>query len=165
MLELPVAIFHPATLPPPPPDPFPYPAPDAYTVDPVLSPAPAPAPHLHSPMLMLYPEPTQSPLYSLPLPLSPAPGQLVIPPHYGQLWLSPPQPPAYINGDPLYYQSPPLRSASANPNPNPNLNNLNNLPPMIPSGLPISGTPDNVLSSVSQHQHQHQQQTIIGMEH
>ena len=74
-------------------------------MDPVLSPspAPAPAPLLHSPMPMLYPEPTQSPLYALPLPLSPAPGQLVIPPytpHNGQLWFAPPQPPAYINGDP-----------------------------------------------------------------
>ena len=33
---------------------------------------------------------------------------------------------------------------------------------MMPSGLPVSGTPDHVLSSFSQHQHQQQQQTIIG---
>ena len=100
-------------------------------MEPVLSPAPAPL--LHSPMPMLHPEPTQSPLYSLPLPLSPAPGQLVIPPypsHNGQLWFAPPQPPAYINSDPLYYQPPPLRPASANPNPN-----LNNSPPMIPARI------------------------------
>ena len=122
--------------------------------------AEAPAPLLHSQIPMLYPEPTQSPLYALPLPLSPAPGQLVIPPytpHNGQLWFAPPQPPAYINSDPLYYQPPPLRPASANPNPN-----LNNPPPMILSGLPVSGTPDHVLSSSSQQQHQRQQQTIIG---
>ncbi|KAH9050363.1 hypothetical protein EDB83DRAFT_2522516 [Lactarius deliciosus] len=39
-LELPVAIFHPATLPPPPPEPYLYPIPDAY-LDPYLTP-----PHL-----------------------------------------------------------------------------------------------------------------------
>ena len=156
VLELPVAIFHTATLPPPPPEPYPYPTPGAYsTMDPiplVLSAALL----LHSPMPILYPEPTQSPIYTyhspaLPLPSSPAPGQLVIPsytPHNGQLWFPPPQLPTYINGDPLYYQ-PPLRPA--NPNPNPNLNNFNNLEPttMISSGLPVSGTPDHVLSSFS----------------
>jgi hypothetical protein len=84
----------------------------------------SPTPLLHTPMPMLYPEPTQSPLYAyhaIPLPLSPAPmplnGQLVIPPytpHNGQLWF-PPLPPAYIGGggDPIYYQPPPLRPASA----------------------------------------------------
>lgn len=158
VLELPVAIFHPATLPPPPPEPYPYPAPDAY-MDPVSV---SPTPLLHTPMPMLYPEPTQSPLYAyhaIPLPLSPAPmplnGQLVIPPytpHNGQLWF-PPLPPAYIGGggDPIYYQPPPLRPASANI-----------MAPTIPSGLPVSGTPDHVLSSFSQLQLQQQQpeQTI-----
>ena len=146
-LELPVAIFHPATLPPPPPEP--YPAPSAYsTMDPTVPtpppPVSSPAPLLHTPMPMLYPEPTQSPLYThpspaLPLSSSPAPGQLVIPPdtpHNGQLLFPPQQLPTYVNGDPLYYQ-PPLRLASANPNPN--LNNVNNMAPttMIPSGLPV----------------------------
>ena len=98
VLELPVAIFHTATLPPPPPEPYPYPTPGAYsTMDPiplVLSAALL----LHSPMPILYPEPTQSPIYTyhspaLLLPSSPAPGQLVIPsytPHNGQLWFPPP---------------------------------------------------------------------------
>ena len=134
-------------------------------IPPVLSPAPL----LHTPMPMLHPESTQSPLYvypspALPLPLSPAPGQLVIPPytpHNGQLWFPPPQPPTYINGDPLYYQPPPLRPASANPNPNLNLNNPAPTT-MIPSGLPVSGTPDHVLSSFSQQQQQQQQQQTIG---
>ena len=137
-------------------------------IPPVLSPAPL----LHTPMPMLHPEPTQSLLYvypspALPLPLSPVPmplnGQLVIPPytpHNGQLWFPPPQPPTYINGDPLYYQPPPLRPASANPNPNLNLNNMAPTTTMIPSGLPVSGTPDHVLSSFSQQQQQQQQQTI-----
>ena len=139
-------------------------------IPPVLSPAPL----LHTPMPMLHPESTQSPLYvypspAMPLPLSPAPmplnGQLVIPPytpHNGQLWFPPPQPPTYINGDPLYYQPLPLRPASANPNPNLNLNNLAPTTTMIPSGLPVSGTPDHVLSSFSQQQQQQQQQQTIG---
>ena len=106
VLELPVAIFHTATLPPPPPEPYPYPTPGAYsTMDPiplVLSAALL----LHSPMPILYPEPTQSPIYTyhspaLPLPSSPAPGQLVIPsytPHNGQLWFPPPPPPtSYVH--------------------------------------------------------------------
>ena len=161
MLELPVAIFHTATLPPPPPEP---PAPDAYTAMDPIPPVLSPAPLLHTPMPMLYPEPTQSPLYAypspaVPLPLPPVPGQLVIPPytplaHNGQLWFPPPQPPTYINGDSLYYEPPPLRPASANPNPDLNLNNLTPTT-MIPSGLLVSRTPDHVLSSFSQ-----QQQTI-----
>jgi hypothetical protein len=157
VLELPVAIFHPATLPPPPPEPYPYPAPDAY-MDPSSNPTASPTPLLHTPMPMLYPEPTQPPLYAypmtppvVPLPLAPAPlnGQLVIPPytpHNGQLWFPPP-PSAYI-ADPLYYHPPPLRPASANPS--------TVLAP-IPSGLPVSGTPDHVLSSFSHRQQQQQQ--------
>ena len=121
-----------------------------------IPPVSSPAPLLHTPMPILYTEPTQSPLYMypspvLPLPLSPALGQMVIPPytpHNGQLWFPTPQLPTYINGGPLYYQPPPLRPASANPNPN--LNNLASTNMiMIPSGLPISGNPDHVLRSFS----------------
>ena len=98
---------------------------------------------------MPYPDRAQSPLYyaypmtpppailSAPAPLN---GQLVIPPytsHDGRLWFPPP-PPAYI-GDPSYYPLPPLRSASANPSTVP--------APNPPSGLPVSGTPEHVLSS------------------
>ncbi|KAF8266493.1 hypothetical protein EI94DRAFT_184194 [Lactarius quietus] len=156
VLELPVAIFHPATLPSPPPEPYPYPASDVY-MDPYSNPnsLTSPTPLLHTPMPMLYPEPMQSPLYAypmtppLPLALAPANGQLIIPPyapHNGQLWFPPP-PPAYV-GDPLYYQPQPLRPASANPS---------SVPAPIPSGLPLSGTPDHVLSSFSHLEHQQQQ--------
>ncbi|KAH9050367.1 hypothetical protein EDB83DRAFT_2522522 [Lactarius deliciosus] len=157
VLELPVAIFHPATLPPPPPEPYPYPAPDAY-LDPYLNhnPAVSPPPHLPTPMPMPYAERVQSPLYvypmTPPLPSAPAPlhGPLVIPPyrsHDGQLWF-PPAPPAYI-GSPSYEQPPPHRPASAN--------TTTVLAAIPPSGLPISGTPDHVLSSISHHQQQPQQ--------
>ncbi|KAH9009259.1 hypothetical protein EDB84DRAFT_1584144, partial [Lactarius hengduanensis] len=43
VLELPVAIFHPATLLPPPPEPYPYPVPDAY-LDPIFEPYPSISP-------------------------------------------------------------------------------------------------------------------------
>ncbi|KAH9017290.1 hypothetical protein EDB84DRAFT_1566886 [Lactarius hengduanensis] len=164
VLELPVAIFHPATLPPPPPEPYPYPAPDAY-LDPYLNrnPSVSPPPPLPTPMPMPYAERAQSPFYvypmtpplALPLPSAPAPlhGPLVIPPyrsHDGQLWF-PPAPPAYIGG-PSYEQPPPHRPASANP--------ITVLAAIAPSGLPISGTPDHVLSSISHHQQYPPQQSI-----
>ncbi|KAH9063558.1 hypothetical protein EDB87DRAFT_1575346 [Lactarius vividus] len=158
VLELPVAIFHPATLPPPPPEPYPYPAPDPY-LDPYLNhnPSVSPPPHLPTPMPMPYAERVPSPLYvypmtpplALPLPSAPAPlhAPLVIPPyrsHNGQLWF-PPAPPTYVGG-PSYGQPPPHRPASANP--------TTVLSAVPPSGLPISGTPDHVLSSISHHQQQ-----------
>ncbi|KAH8987440.1 hypothetical protein EDB92DRAFT_1126537 [Lactarius akahatsu] len=166
VLELPVAIFHPATLPPPPPEPYPYPAPDAY-LDPYLNhnPSVSPPPHLPTPMSMPYGERTQSPLYvypmtpplALPLLSAPAPlhGPLVIPPyrsHDGQLWF-PPAPPAYIGG-PSYEQPPPHRPASANP--------TTVLAAIPASGLPISGTPDHVLTSISHQQQQYPPQQSIG---
>jgi hypothetical protein len=150
VLDLPVAVFHPATLPPPPPEPYPYPAPDAY-LGPFSNPSTSPPPLLPTPMPVPYAERAQSPLYAYPALLSaPSPlnGHLVIPPytsHDGQLWFSPP-PPAYI-GDPSYYQPPPLRPASANPS--------TMLAPNSTSGLPVSGTPDHVLGSFPHH---HQQQ-------
>ncbi|KAH9027169.1 hypothetical protein EDB85DRAFT_2172848 [Lactarius pseudohatsudake] len=67
LLELPVAIFHPATVLPPPPEPSPYAAPDAY-LDPYLNCNPsASPPHLPTPMPMPYAERAQSPLYVYPV--------------------------------------------------------------------------------------------------
>ncbi|KAI9429257.1 hypothetical protein H4582DRAFT_2105074 [Lactarius indigo] len=102
----------------------------------------------------LYTYPMTPPLASpSPLPSAPVPlhGPLVIPPyrsHDGRLWF-PPAPPAYIGG-PFYDQPPPHRPASAHPS-----TVMARIPP---SGLPISGTPDHMLSSISHHQQQQQQQ-------
>jgi hypothetical protein len=127
-LELPVAVFHPATLPPPPPEPYPYPAPDAYAdlfPNPTSSASP-PLP-LPTPAPILYADRANSPLYAYPapspgLPLlpqqTPAPlnAQLVIPPYRaydGQLWF--PSPPPVYGGGPYHNQQyPPPRPASAN---------------------------------------------------
>ncbi|KAI0290260.1 hypothetical protein B0F90DRAFT_629490 [Multifurca ochricompacta] len=154
VLELPVAVFHPATLPPPQPEPYPYPAPDIYS-NPYpnygSSPSPSPPFPVAAPLAtpMPYAERAQSPLYAYPmtppplLPLLsssvPAPlnAQLVIPPYKaydGQLWFPPP-PPTYVGG-PLYNQAPPPRPASANVGAT--------LASVSTSGLPISGTPDHL---------------------
>ena len=158
VLELPVAVFHPATLPPPPPEPYPYPAPDAYS-DPYpnhrssASPPPLPLP---GPTPNLYAGRAQSPFYVYPAPPPvlpflpqqvPAPPnpQLVIPPYRaydGQLWFPSP-PPAYVGG-PYYDQYPPPRSASAN---------IGAAQASIsPAGLPDSGTPDHIHSHLAYQQ-------------
>jgi hypothetical protein len=68
VLELPVAVYHPATLrslPPLPPEPYPYPAPDLF-----------PNPHSPSPLgpiPILYADRALSPLYAYPSPPSPSP--------------------------------------------------------------------------------------------
>lgn len=158
VLELPVAVFHPATLPPPAPEPYPYPAPDVYS-DPYLnhrssaSPPPLPLP---GPMPNPYGGRAQSPFYVYPAPppalpflpqqvLAPSNTQLVIPPYRtydGQLWFPSP-PPAYVGG-PYYDQYPPPRSASAN---------IGAAQASVsPSGLPISGTPDQIHSHLAYQQ-------------
>jgi hypothetical protein len=127
-LELPVAVFHPATLPPPPPEPYPYPAPDAYAdLFPNPTSSASPPPPLPTPAPILYADRANSLLYAYPapspgLPLlpqqTPAPlnAQLVIPPYRaynGQLWF--PSPPPVYGGGPYHNQQyPPPRPASAN---------------------------------------------------
>ena len=156
MLELPVAVFHPATLPPPPPEPYPYPAPDAYS-DPYpnhrssASPPPLPLPGTTP---NLYADRAQSPFYVYPNPHPahpflpqqvPAPlhTQLVIPPYRaydGQLWFPSP-PPASVCG-PYYDQYPQPRSASANIGVA--------QASILPAGLPVSVTPDHIHSHYQQ---------------
>src|SRR6267142_961386 len=154
VLELPVAVFHPATLPPPPPEPYPFPAPDTYT-DPspnhISSASPPPPPPGTAPIL--YADRTQSPFYAYPMPHPalplppqqiPAPlnAQFAIPPYRaydGQLWFPSP-PPAYAGG-PYHNQPPPSRPASANVG--------GTQPPVLPAGLPVPGTLDDLHSRLA----------------
>ena len=147
VLELPVAVYHPATLPPPPPEPYPYPAPDLLS-DPHRSsaspPPPGPTPILYADLLPSpYSPPPTIPLFSqsIPAPLS---TQLVIPPYRaydGQLWFPSP-PPAYVGA--YQDQPPPPRPASTNVSVA--------RASVLPAGLPISDTPDHHYS-YRQHQH------------
>ncbi|KAF8493966.1 hypothetical protein F5888DRAFT_701927 [Russula emetica] len=161
VLELPVAVYHPATLPPPPPEPYPYPAPDIFS-DPhpnhnssASTPPPGPTPILYAdrplPSPYAYPSPPPAiPLLpqSIPAPLH---TQLVIPPyraHDGQLWF--PTPPAYVGG-PYQDQPPPPRPASTNVG----ATQASILPTGLPvSGLPISGAPEHLHNHFSYQQYQ-----------
>ena len=157
MLELPVAVYHPATLPPPPPEPYPYPAPDLLS-DPypnhnpsASTPPTCPTPILYAdrPLSSPYTYPSPPPAIPL-LPQSiPAPlhTQLAIPPYKaydGQLWF--PTPPAYIGG-PYQDQPPPPRPASANVGAAQKS--------ILPVGLPVSGTPEHFHKHFSYQQHQY----------
>ena len=152
VLELPVAVYHPAALPPPPPEPYPYPAPDTFSDPHRPSASPPPPPILYADRALsppyAYPSsPLAIPLYpqSIQAPLS---TQLVIPPyraHDGQLWFPSP-PPAYVGG-PYQDQHPPPRPASTNVGVA--------QASVFPVGLPISGTPDHFHKHYSHGQHQH----------
>lgn len=157
VLELPVAVYHPATLPPPPPEPYPYPAPDLLS-DPhpnhnssASTPPTGPTPILYAdrPLTSPYTYPSPPPAIPL-LPQSiPAPlhTQLVIPPYRaydGQLWF--PTPPAYVGG-PYQDQPPPPRPASANVGATQKS--------ILPTGLPVSGTPEQFHKHFSSQQHQY----------
>jgi hypothetical protein len=157
VLELPVAVYHPATIPPPPPDPYPYPAPHLFS-DPhpnhnssASTPPPGLTPILYAdrPLSSPYTYPSPPPAIPL-LPQSiPAPlhTQLVIPPYRaydGQLWF--PTPPAYVGG-PYQDQPPPPRPVSAN---------IGATQKSIsPAGLPVSGTPEHFYEHFSYQQHQY----------
>ncbi|KAI0248483.1 hypothetical protein BJV78DRAFT_1284744 [Lactifluus subvellereus] len=160
VLELPVAAFHRASLPPPRPEPYPYPAPDPYAdihLNSSTSPSPPGLASLTPPMP--YPDQAQTPFYVYPTPPPALPllpqmvsvplsTQLVIPPyraHNGQLWFPSP-PPTYV-GSPYHNQYPPERPASANVT-MPDLSTL-------PSGLPVSGTPDHLHPPFLYQQQQH----------
>ena len=158
MLELPVAVYHPATLPPPPPEPYPYPAPDVFS-DPQLNhnlsaspPPPGPTPILYAdrPSSSPYTYPSPPPTIPL-LPQSiPAPlhTQLDIPPYRaydGQLWFPTP-PPVHVGG--LYQdQPPPPRPASTNVGAT--------QASILPAGLPVLGTPEHLHKHFSYQQYQH----------
>ena len=151
MLELPVAVYHPATLPPPPPEPYPYPAPDLFP-NPHSPPPLGPIPNFLADRALsppyAYPSsPPAIPLFPhlIPAPLS---MQLVIPPfraHDGQLWFPSP-PPAYVGG-PYQDQHPPPRPASTNVGAA--------QASVLLAGLPVSGTPDHLHKHHSYRQHQH----------
>src|SRR5712672_3070450 len=159
VVELPVTVFHPATLPPPPPEPYPYPAPDLYSgpypnYSSSASPPPAP-----SPAPILYADPAQTPLYTHPnqLPSSqvppqsiPAPinAQLVIPPYrayHGQLWFPSPPAPTYAHSP--HDQQPLPRPASANVG----VSQVS----ILPAGLPVPEKPDHIHSHLPYHHLQH----------
>ena len=158
MLELPVAVYHPATLPPAPPEPYPYPAPDLFS-DPhpnhnssAPPPPPGPAPILYTdrPLSSPYTYPSPPPAIPLLSQSIPAPlhTQLVIPPYRaydGQLWF--PTPPAAYVGEPYQDQSPPPRPASTNV--------CATQASILPAGLPVSGTPEHIHKHFSYQQHQH----------
>ena len=159
VLELPVAVYHPATLPPPPPVPYPYPAPDLFSdphpnYNPSASTPPlAPTPILYAEPPLSSPYAYTSPPPAIPLqPQSiPAPlhTQLFIPPYRaydGQLYF--PMPPTYVGGP---YQEqplpPPLRPASTNVGAT--------QVSILPAGLPVSGTPEHIHKHFSYQQPQY----------
>ena len=158
MLELPVAVYHPATLPPPPPEPYPYPAPDLFS-DPhpnhnssASPPPPGSTPIIYTdhPLSSPYTYPSPPPAFPLLSQSISAPlhTQLVIPPYRaydGQLWF--PTPPATYVGDPYQDQPPPPRPASTNVAPT--------QASILPAGLPVSGTPEHLHKHFSYQQHQH----------
>ncbi|KAI0261138.1 hypothetical protein BC834DRAFT_1044154 [Gloeopeniophorella convolvens] len=154
-LELPVTIVHPATMPALEPEPYPYPYELAasppgplLSPPPALSPPPLPlagpilSPTLSPPPLpalyadRAHPTPYAYSMASPPIHAIPQyPQSLVIPPyhaHNGQLWFPPPfepsyaPPQAYYNPHPAPIPTQPQRPAST----------------QLPSGLPVSGTPD-----------------------
>ncbi|KAI9452519.1 hypothetical protein F5148DRAFT_1289563 [Russula earlei] len=138
VLELPVPVFHPATLPPPSPEPFPYPSPDLVPFQNSSSPSPPPVPRPAP--IPYYSDRAQSPLHTYPtpppaIPLSaPINEQLVIPPYRAndaQPWFpSPPVPTRVAGPYGPYNQFPPPRPASANV--------AVTQPSILPAGLPVS---------------------------